>query len=158
MSHTRVKTTYASEGEYGSTEYHTLYCDHNHSLDCTTIYDEDGDVESMNFCEWESGNDKQDAMERLLFPFKDKWHGELKDGVEYYFDELDKAQKEYQRKNTLKDHEAQKEKLSIYEFAYNAMTPEERNTDLGKSIIRWINVYKPHIEKFEKELQINSLT
>ena len=38
----------------------------------------------MCFGEWESGNDLWDAMNRLWFPFKDKWFGELKDGVEYY--------------------------------------------------------------------------
>lgn len=154
MSHTRVKTKYASEAGYGSTEYKTIYCDHNHSCDCSTIYDEDGNVESMSFCEWETGNDKEDAMQRLLSPFKDKWHGELKDGVEYYSTELDIAQKEYQHKRTLIRHKNQKEKLAIYEFAYSAMKEDEKKSDLGQNIKRWINVYRPHIEKFDKELQI----
>lgn len=84
MSHTRVKTTYSVEGAYGSTETKTLYCHHNHSCDYTTFYDEDGDVTTMNFGEWESGNDLWDAMERLWFPFKGEWGKELKDNVEYY--------------------------------------------------------------------------
>jgi len=84
MSHTKVKTTYESEGAYASTETHTLYCHHNHSCDCTTFYNERGDVQSMCFCDWSSGNDLWDAMNRLWFPFKDKWGDELLDGVEYY--------------------------------------------------------------------------
>jgi hypothetical protein len=84
MSKTRVKTTYAEEGAYGSTEYKTLYCFHNHSCDYTTFYNEDGSIVEMCFGEWESGNDLYDAVERLWFPFKDEWGGELKDDVQYY--------------------------------------------------------------------------
>lgn len=84
MSHTRVKTTYESEWMYGSTEVRTLYCHHNHSCDCTTFYEENGEVASMSFCEWSRGKDKWDAMERLWYPYKDKWGEELKGGVEYY--------------------------------------------------------------------------
>jgi len=84
MSHTRVKTTYSAEGSWGGTDNKVLYCHHNHSCDCTTFYDERGNVERMAFCEWETNNDLWDAMQRLWYPFKDKWHGELKDGVEYY--------------------------------------------------------------------------
>lgn len=84
MSHTRVKTTYGAEGPYGSTETLELYCHHNHSSDYVTFYDYSGDIQSMCFGEWETGNDLWDAMERLWFPFKNKWNGELKDGVEYY--------------------------------------------------------------------------
>jgi hypothetical protein len=39
----------------------------------------------MCFGEWVTGDDLWDAMERLWFPFKDKWGEELKDKVEYYF-------------------------------------------------------------------------
>ena len=85
MSHTRVKTTYSIEGSWGSTETKTLYCPHNHSCDVTTFYDEDGDVTSMSFADWESGHDLWDAMQKLWFPFKDEWGEELKDGVEHYF-------------------------------------------------------------------------
>jgi hypothetical protein len=49
-----------------------------------TFYDERGEVMSMVFCEWSTDNDLWDAMNRLWFPFKEKWHGELKDNVEYY--------------------------------------------------------------------------
>jgi hypothetical protein len=85
MSHTRVKTTYSIEGGYGGTDTVELYCHHNHICDCTTFHNKDGSVTSMAFCDWESGNDLWDAMQRLWFPFKDKWDGELKDNVEYYF-------------------------------------------------------------------------
>lgn len=84
MSHTRVKTTYSLEGPYGSTETVELYCHHNHSCDVTTFYDKDGCVTEMQFWSWDKGNDLWDAMERLIFPFKDEWGGELKDDVEYY--------------------------------------------------------------------------
>lgn len=84
MSHTRVKTTYSVMGAYGSTETQTLYCHHNHSCDITTFYNEDGSVATMCFEDWYKGNDLWDAMNRLWYPFKDTWGGELKDKVEYY--------------------------------------------------------------------------
>lgn len=86
MSHVRVKTTYSVEGPFGSTDKKDLYCHHNLSCDCVTFYDKDGNVESMSFGEW-NGDDLWDAMNRLWFPFKDKWGGELRDGVEYYSNE-----------------------------------------------------------------------
>ncbi len=85
MSHLRVKTSYKQEGIYGSTEVKFLYCDHNNTCNCVTFYDEDGHIPSMSFCEWVPGNDLWDAMNRLWYPFKDDWFGDLKDGVEYYY-------------------------------------------------------------------------
>ncbi len=84
MSGIRVKTTYEVMGMYGSTDTETLYCYHNMSCDCVTFYNSKGDVQDMAFHEWSSGKDLWDAMQRLWFPFKDKWNGELLDGVEYY--------------------------------------------------------------------------
>lgn len=83
MSHTRVKTTYSVQGAYGSTDTEELYCDHNHSCDCVTFKDKDGDVVSMAFA---IGN--QEMTYGMLcndcgFHLK-IWHGELKDKVEYY--------------------------------------------------------------------------
>jgi hypothetical protein len=82
--HTKVKTTYSIEGAFGSTETRTLYCHHVGSSDSVKFIDEEGCFKQMYFCEWESGNDLWDAMQRLYFPFKGEWGGELKDGVEYY--------------------------------------------------------------------------
>lgn len=82
MSHTKVKTTYSIEGVYGSTDQVELYCDHNHSNDFVTFYDENGRSPNMIFGQWEPGNDLWDAMLRLMEPFKA--NGELKDKVEYY--------------------------------------------------------------------------
>ncbi len=84
MSHTRVKIVYSEQGSYGSTDKVELYCHHNHSCDITTFHYKDGDLVSMCFGDWDSSNDLWDAMNRLMFPFKDKWGTELKDGVEYY--------------------------------------------------------------------------
>ena len=42
MSHLRVKTTYNTEGPYGTTEKRTLYAHHNLSCDIVSIYDDDG--------------------------------------------------------------------------------------------------------------------
>jgi hypothetical protein len=86
MSHTRVKTTYSVQGAYASTETIDLYCHHNHSADFVTFYWKDGNVVNMVFEEWEAGNNLWDAMQRLWFPFKDKWNEELKDKVEYYYE------------------------------------------------------------------------
>lgn len=44
MSHSRIKTTYNTEGNYGSTETHTLYADHNDCADYVTFYDETGAI------------------------------------------------------------------------------------------------------------------
>jgi len=85
MSKTRVKTTYEVMGAYGSTEVKSLYCFHNHSSDTTVFYDEDGSVSDMCFEEWSSGKDKFDAVERLWYPYKGDWGGELKEGVEYWY-------------------------------------------------------------------------
>lgn len=87
MGKTRVKTTYHTMGSYGSTEVKTLYCFHNHSSDYTTFYEEDGSVATMCFEDWSNGRDLWDAMQLLWSPFKDKWYGELLDGVEYYHGE-----------------------------------------------------------------------
>lgn len=84
MSHTRVKTSYEEEGSFGGTEVKTLYCHHNHSCDYVTFYDGRGEVMDMSFCSWSTGNDLWDAVNRLWYPFKDKWGEELKDGVTYY--------------------------------------------------------------------------
>lgn len=84
MSHVRVKTTYESEGSYAGTDIHTLYCHHNLTCCCTTFYNADGTVAHLSFCSWSTGNDFWDAVQRLWFPYKDTWGGELKDGVEYY--------------------------------------------------------------------------
>lgn len=84
MGHTRVKTTYSVQGVFASTEVVELYCHHNHSSDFTTFYWDDGTAVNMVFQSWESGNDLWDAMNRLWFPFKEKWGGELKDNVELY--------------------------------------------------------------------------
>ncbi len=86
MSHTRVKTTYSIEGKYGSTDTVELYCHHNHSNDITVFYDNNKQTVDMVFGQWDTGNDLYDAMERLMFPFKEVWNGELKDNVEYYRD------------------------------------------------------------------------
>jgi hypothetical protein len=84
MSHTRVKTTYSVQGAFASTEVVELYCHHNHSSDFTTFYWDDGTTVNMVFEKWESGNDLWDAVNRLWFPFKEEWGGELKDNVELY--------------------------------------------------------------------------
>jgi len=66
MSHTRIKTTYKSEGPYGSTEYQTLYCHHNHTCDFVTFYHEDGSYVEMIFGEW-GDRDLWDAAEILMY-------------------------------------------------------------------------------------------
>ena len=87
MSHTRVKTEYDVEGSYGGTDKKVLFCHHNHSCDCVTFFDEKGNVESMAFCGW-SDNNLWEAVQRLWYPFKNEWGGELKDGVEYYYGDI----------------------------------------------------------------------
>lgn len=84
MSQLRVKTTYEVEGAFGSTEIRELYCQHLNSCDCVTFFNVNGEVENMSFCSWSEGNDLWDAVNRLIYPFKDKWGEELKDKVEYY--------------------------------------------------------------------------
>lgn len=85
MSHIRVKTTYVVQDGMGGSIKQELYCDHNQSCDCITFFDKDGSVTAMAFEEWATGNDLWDAMQRLWYPFEDKWGGALKEGVEYYY-------------------------------------------------------------------------
>lgn len=84
MGHTKVKTTYSEQGVYGSTATVDLYCHHNLGTDSVAYYDSRGQVQDMAFDDWDSGNDLWDAMQRLWYPFKGEWGGELKDNVEYY--------------------------------------------------------------------------
>ena len=87
MGHIRVKTTYSIQGAYASTETETLYCHHYLSTDSVIFYDKYGEIQSMIFNEWESGNDLWDAVNRLMFPFEDSNFNKLKDKVEYYHDD-----------------------------------------------------------------------
>lgn len=80
----QVKTTFEQEGGYGSTDIVEIFCHHNNTVDITTFYYADGSVVDMSFQDWNSGRDKWDAVEKLMFPFKDDSYEELRDGVEYY--------------------------------------------------------------------------
>ena len=82
MGQTKLKTTYSTEGGYGTTDTVELYCEYNHTTDHVAFYDKDGQPPQMMFSVRESGNDKWDAMMRLMNPYKNKWNDELKDGVE----------------------------------------------------------------------------
>lgn len=85
MSHTYLKTTYEvpSDG-WGSTEEKELYVHHNHSCDSTVFYNSDGSVADLSFIGWSPGKDKQDAVLRLLYPYKGEWgNSELKEGVKH---------------------------------------------------------------------------
>ena len=50
----------------------------------TIFYHDNEEEVNMVFESWDKGNDLWDAMNRLWFPFKEEWNGELKEGVEYY--------------------------------------------------------------------------
>ena len=65
MSHERIKTTYNTEGAYGSTEKHTLFVHHNHCSDYVTFYDEQGDVILVIPDTIE--NNLFDAIQRLMY-------------------------------------------------------------------------------------------
>lgn len=82
MSKTRVKTTYEEIGPYGAIDTFELYCNHNHSTDFTVFLNEKGEYADLS-CFSDDGT-LWEAMQKLWYPFKDKWGGELKDGVEYY--------------------------------------------------------------------------
>ena len=85
MGKLRVKAEYEICGDpWGGTEKRALYAFHNMSNDTVTFYEEDGSIADMLFEEWSSGKDKWDVMNKLWFPFKDKWGEELLEGVEYY--------------------------------------------------------------------------
>lgn len=94
MSSTKVMTIFHEMGGYGSTEVHKLYCEHHHGSDTVTFFEEDGSVATMAFMDWSSGMDKWDAMNKLWFPFKDEWGGELLDDVEYYYGEINEIKSE----------------------------------------------------------------
>jgi len=85
MSHTFVKAKYMELGAYGSEEWHTLYCHHNHSCDIVSFYNEKGEC-ILSFGDTEHPNIFE-VMDKLNFPFKDAWNGELLDGVQYLNEE-----------------------------------------------------------------------
>lgn len=68
MSHDRLKTTYKTQGAYGSTETHTLYAKHNHCSDLVSFYYEDGEL--IFTVEDTMQNNLFDAIERLYMPFR----------------------------------------------------------------------------------------
>lgn len=85
MSHLKVKTTYSTVGAYGAVKVKELFCHHNLSLDTIIFYDINGNPVLMIFEDFTDGDNLWDAMNRLWFPFEDKWGGKLKDKVEYYY-------------------------------------------------------------------------
>lgn len=78
MSGFVVKTTYKTEGAYGSTEDNILYAKHNNSSDYVTFYDEDGDY--MFTVPDTIDNNLFDAIKRLYSPIS---KNELIENVEY---------------------------------------------------------------------------
>lgn len=66
MSSYTVKTTYNTEGDYGSTEKHTLYANHNNSSDYVTFFDEKG--ERILTVPDTLDNNILDAINRLYAP------------------------------------------------------------------------------------------
>lgn len=83
MGNTRVKMKYKELGAWGATEERTLYCWHGD--EGMTFYEEDGRIASTYFSDDFPGENLWSAMNTLSYPFKDEWSGELKDGVEYYY-------------------------------------------------------------------------
>jgi hypothetical protein len=61
MSHLRTKIEYEQPGSYGSTEKRMLYCHHNLSADCVTVYDDKGEV-IFSYEEW----GKRDFYHQLI--------------------------------------------------------------------------------------------
>lgn len=82
MSHLTYKTQYQTEGNYGSTEVHTLYVDHNLSNDYVTFYDENGGI--ILTVEDTIDNNILDAINRLYKLYSNSEKQELLDGVEYW--------------------------------------------------------------------------
>lgn len=81
MAKTRVKTTYECIGPYGSTETHTVHCEHNLSTDIVTFYDDNGEV--FLVIDESTSNNLWKALCRLIYPYKFEWGGELNELVEY---------------------------------------------------------------------------
>jgi hypothetical protein len=88
MAHQYFKTKYKEEACDGGgcyEEERTLYVHHNESCDIVSFYDEKGKC-VLSFTDTLENN-IFDAMNKLSFPYKDKWFGELLDGVELLNDE-----------------------------------------------------------------------
>ncbi len=68
MSHYRFKTTYQTQGSFGSTETHILYANHNECADIITFYYEDGEI--LFTVEDTMQNNLFEAIERLYMPFR----------------------------------------------------------------------------------------
>jgi len=88
MAHQWFKTKYKTYAYHGAgcyEEEHTLYVHHNESCDLVLFYDEKG--ECILAFEDTLKNNIFDAMNRLNFPYKEEWFGELLDDVENLNDE-----------------------------------------------------------------------
>lgn len=83
MSSFKVKTTYNTEGIYGSTEEKTLYAVHNNSSDYVTFYDEDGEI--LLVVPDTVSNNILEAIIRLYQPYENG--SVLKPDVEYLTEE-----------------------------------------------------------------------
>lgn len=79
MSHYRLKTTYNTEGAYGSVDKQPIYAHHNLSCDYVTFYDEKGEF-IMTVPDTLDGN-ILDAINKLYAPWKDSQT--LVEGVEH---------------------------------------------------------------------------
>jgi hypothetical protein len=83
MAHQWFKTKYKEYAYYGAgcyEEEHTLYVHINESCDITSFYNEKG--ECVLSYEDTLDNNIFDAMNKLVFPYKKGWFGELLDDVE----------------------------------------------------------------------------
>lgn len=87
MSHYRLKTTYNTEGPFGSVETKSIFAHHNLGCDTVTFYDHDGEF-IMTVPDTIDGN-ILDAINRLYFPFKltEMNDTELMEGIEHMSEE-----------------------------------------------------------------------
>jgi len=82
MSHLRVKTSYNTEGTYGSTDKKIIYCHHNNSADYVTFYNEEGEI--LLVVPDTIDNNILDAINRLYVPVNnDGDKQKLKEGIEH---------------------------------------------------------------------------
>lgn len=85
MSHVNIKTTYNIEGDYGTTETKTLFCDHNNCADYVTFYDDKGDW--LLTVPDTIDNNLLDAINRLYAYYDKNASNNLKENIEYMTNE-----------------------------------------------------------------------
>jgi hypothetical protein len=156
MAHQYFKTKYKEEVHYGAgcyEEEHTLYVHHNESCDIVSFYDDKGNC-VLSFTDT-LRNNIFDAIQRLNFPYKEEWFGELLDDVEMLNADdhkiLDERYKNAENVSHI-DDEVESKTENMAKVSYNPPRKynigDEIDLDMGNGVVEHVSIVgiTPHAE------------